>query len=147
MNLIKFYGWIAGSMSDFTKPFQENEQLYNQAKAFWRHLDGFMPMVFIVFVLAGIVSAYCYYKRFNDKPGRHYRPRYWVFFLLASVLATFAVTLGLECFVAKPTLDGAFWLEVRIAFGNALYAMVVYFLTSVVWCNALPTNAYRLFKF
>ncbi len=147
MNLIKFYGWIAGSMSDFTKPFQENEQLYNQAKAFWRHLDGSMVIVFIGFVLAGILFAAYYYKWFNNNPGRHYRPRYWAFSLLLTVLITFIGTLGFECFVAKPTLNGAFWLEVRIAFGNALYALVVYFLTSVVWCNALPTNAYRLFKF
>lgn len=142
-----FYGWIAGSMSDFTKPFQENEQLYNQAKTFWRHLDGFMPIVIAIFIILGILLAWYYYKPFNDKPGRHYRLRYWCGFLAVTFFLTLALTLVLEYIVAKPTLNGAFRLELMIAIGNALYASVLYFLTSVVWCNALPTNAYRLLKF
>jgi hypothetical protein len=36
-NLIGLYG--GGTLSDFTKPFQENEDLYNQAKIYWNHLN------------------------------------------------------------------------------------------------------------
>lgn len=133
-------------MSDFTKPFQENEALFNQAKAFWRHLDSYMMIVIAVFIVFGIALAAAYYKPYNDKPGRHYRPVSWSIFLALTFVSTFVVTLVFECIVVKPVLDGATILEIKIAFGNAIYASVLYFITSVVWCNALPTNAYRIFK-
>lgn len=147
MKLLDLYKWIAGSMSSFTKPFQENEALFNQAKAFWRHLDGSMMVVIAIFIVLGIALAITYYKPYNDKPGRHYRPTHWLIFLAITFVLTFAVTWGFEYIAVKPVLKGAAMLEMKIAMGNAIYASVLYFVTSVVWCNALPTNAYRLFKF
>lgn len=146
MKLLDLYKWIAGSMSSFTKPFQENEALFNQAKAFWRHLDGSMMVVIVIFIVLGIALAITYYKPYNDKPGRHYRPTHWLIFLAITFVLTFAVTWGFEYIAVKPVLKGAAMLEMKIAMGNAIYASVLYFVTSVVWCNALPTNAYRLFK-
>ena len=146
MKAIEFYGWIAGSMSDFTKPFQENEALFNQAKAFWRHLDSPMIMVVVIFVVLGIALAAYYYKPYNDVPGRHYKPKHWFMFLGITFIATFVLTFVVEYIAVKPVLSGAAILEMKIALGNAIYAAGVYFITSVVWCNALPTNAYRLFK-
>ena len=40
MKLLELYKWIAGGMPDFTKPFQENEQLYKQAQTFWSKLEN-----------------------------------------------------------------------------------------------------------
>lgn len=147
MKPLDLYEWIAGSMSDFTKPFQENEALFNQAKAFWKHLDGSMIVVIAIFVVLGIALASTYYKPYNDKPGRHYSPTHWLIFLAITFVLTFAVTWGIEYIAVKPVLKGATMLEMKVALGNAIYASVLYFITSVVWCNALPTNAYRLFKF
>ncbi len=147
MKAIEIYGWIAGSMSDFTKPFQENEALFNQAKAFWRHLDSTMIIVFGIFVGLGIGLAIYYYTKYNNVPGRHYKPKHWFIFLVITIIATFALTWAFEYIAVKPVLNGAAILEMKIALGNAIYATVVYFITSVVWCNALPTNAYRIFKF
>lgn len=146
MKLLDLYKWIAGSMSSFTKPFQENEALFNQAKSFWRHLDGSMMVVIAIFIVLGIALAITYYKPYNDKPGRHYRPTHWLIFLAITFVLTFAVTWGFEYIAVKPVLKGAAMLEMKIAMGNAIYASVLYFVTSIVWCNALPTNAYRLFK-
>lgn len=147
MKPLDLYEWIAGSMSNFTKPFQENEALFNQAKSFWRHLDGSMMVVIAIFIVLGIALAITYYKPYNDKPGRHYRPTHWLIFLAITFVLTFSVTWGFEYIAVKPVLKGAAMLEMKIALGNAIYASVLYFVTSVVWCNALPTNAYRLFKF
>ena len=147
MKPLDLYEWIAGSMSNFTRPFQENEALFNQAKSFWRHLDGFMMVVIAIFVVLGIALAAAYYKPYNEKPGRHYRPTHWLIFLAITFVLTFAVTWGFEYIAVKPVLKGAAMLEMKVALGNAIYASVLYFITSVVWCNALPTNAYRLFKF
>ena len=66
---------------------------------------------------------------------------------IITFVTSFATTLVFEYIVATPKLDGAFMLEVKIALGNAIYATLVYFITSFVWCNWLPTNAYRLLKF
>ena len=144
MKPLDLYEWIAGSMSNFTKPFQENEALFNQAKSFWRHLDGSMMVVIAIFVVLGIALAVTYYKPYNEKPGRRYRPTHWLIFLAITFVLTFAVTWGFEYIAAKPVLKGATKLEMKVALGNA---SALYFVTSVVWCNALPTNAYRLFKF
>lgn len=141
------YKWIAGSMSDFTKPFQDNEALFNQAKAFWRHLDGSMMVVIAIFFVLGFALAATYYKPYNDKPGRHYRPTHWLIFLAITFVLTFVVTFGFEYIAVKPVLKGAAMLEMKIAFCNALYASGIYLATSWFWCNFLPTNAYRILKF
>lgn len=147
MKIIEAYEWVAGSMSDFTRPFQDNETLFNQAKAFWRHLDGSMMGVIAIMVILGIVFAAYYYKPYNDNPGRRYRPIHWLIFLSITFVVTFLITWGFEYIIVKPALNGANILEMKIALGNAIYAVVLYFVTSVVWCNFAPTNAYRLFKF
>lgn len=146
MKNLELYEWIAGTMSDFTKPFQENEALYNQAKGFWSYLDGLTAITIAIFIVLGVVGAVCYYGPFNQMPGRHYKPRYWLVFLVGVFVLTLALTWGFECIAAKPTLKGSGMLECRIALGNAIYASLLYFITSVVWCNILPTNAYRIFK-
>lgn len=147
MKPLDLYEWIAGSMSNFTKPFQENEALFNQAKAFWRHLDGSMMVVIAIFIVLGIALAATYYKPYNDLPGRHYRPTHWLVFLVITFILTFAVTWGFEYIAVKPVLQGAAVLEMKVAFGNALYASGIYLATSWVWCSFLPTNAYRILKF
>lgn len=147
MKLLDLYAWIAGSMSNFTKPFQENEALYNQAKSFWKHLDGSMMIVIAIFIFLGITLAAYYYKPYNEKPGRRYTPLHWGFFLAMVFALTLAVTFVFEYVTVKPTLQGAMVLEFKVALGNAIYAALLYLITSVVWCNTLPTNAYRLFKF
>lgn len=148
MKLLDLYEWIAGSMSSFTKPFQENEALFNQAKAFWRHLEGSTMITIAIFVVLGILLASIYYKPYNDKPGRHYRPTHWLFFMIGTFVLTLLVTWGYEYFAVKPVLKGALMLEFKVALGNAIYATGLFLLTSLVWCNTpLPTNAYKLFKF
>lgn len=147
MKLLDFYEWFAGSMSNFTKPFQENEALFNQAKAFWRNLESLTVVTLIIFVILVIGFAIYYYTRYNNRPGRHYKPERWLIFLAITFASTFLVTLGIEYFLVKPVLKGSLMLEVKIALCNAIYASVLYFVISVVWCNILPTNAYRLFKF
>ena len=146
MRLLELYEWIVGTQSNFTKPFQQNEALYAQAKIFWKHLESFSIIIVAIFVVLGILFTAIYYKPYNDKPGRHYRPTHWLFFLIATFVLTLLITWGFEYVAVKPSLNGAAMLEFKIALGNALYASFLFFLTSIVWCYAFPTNAYRLFK-
>ena len=147
MKLLKLYNWFAGSKSDFIESFRENEKLYMQAKNFWDKLDNLSIFIFLIFIVLGISIAAYYYKPYNDKPGRHYTLGHWVFFLFVTLIFVFVVTFGFEYFAVKPTIKGATWLEAKIAICNGLYAVVIYFFTSLAWCNSnLPTNACRIFK-
>jgi len=146
MKLLKLYSLFAGSMKDFAKPFKDNENLYNQAMSFWGKLENYSIIIVVIFIVLGLSMAIWYYKPFNNSPGRHYTLKYWLIFLISTFVFTFAVTLGFEYLAVAPKIDGAFLLETKIALGNACYATILYFFTSFVWCNWLPTNAYRLFK-
>lgn len=134
-------------MADFAKPFSENRALYDQAKGFWNKLENSSLIIVLIFLVLGIAWAAYYYTSYNNNPGRHYTPKHWILMLLVTVVVTFLVTLGFEYFAVEPKINGAFLLEVKIAIGNAFYATLAYLLTSIVWCNTLPTNAYRMFKF
>lgn len=146
MKGLDLYKWIAGSMNDFARPFQENEALYNQAKSFWRHLESSSMVIIGIFLVLGISLSIMYYLPYNEKPGRHYHPIHWGYFLIGTFVMTLLVTLGFEYIAVEPKLSGAFMVESKIALGNAMYAAFLYILTSVVWCNVGPTNAYRIFK-
>lgn len=149
MKLLKIYSWIAGSMNDFARPFtqRDNEELYKQAKEFWTQLDNLSIVIVLIFVILGTALAAYYYKPYNDKPGRHYTLKYWIFFFFVTFILTFSLTFGFEYFAVPPKLDGATLLEIKIAIGNAIYASLVYIVTSIVWCNVGRTNACRIFKF
>ena len=147
MKLLKLYDWIAGSMTDFTSQFKNNEALYNQARAFWNKLEGPSSIIVLIFVVLGIALAAFYYKPYNNLPGRHYTPKHWFIFLAITFVITFLLTFGFEYIAVEPRLNGAMLLEIKVALGNAIYASILYFVVSVVWCNAFPTNAYRWFKF
>ncbi|MBO4849808.1 MAG: hypothetical protein J5529_02775 [Prevotella sp.] len=146
MKLLPLYKLIAGGMPEFTRQFQNNEALYKQAQSFWNKLEGVSFFIVIIFVVLGLVLAAYYYQPYNNCPGRHYTPKHWIFFLIGTFALTFLTTLGFEYVAVVPKLQGAFVLELKIALGNAILASFLYFLTSIFWCNALPTNAFRLFK-
>ena len=147
MKILNLYKWIAGSMADFTNQFKNNESLYNQAKAYWDKLDSLSAIIFIILVVLGIAMAYIYYQPYNNKPGRHYHPRHWFYFLLATIILTFLVTWGFEYLAIPPKIKGSGGILLRIAFCNAIYSLIPYIIISIIWCYIFPTNAYRLFKF
>ena len=147
MKLLKLYSWITGTMADFAKPFSENKALYNQAKGFWNKLENNSLLIVLIFLVLGFAWAAYYQTSYNNSPGRHYTPKHWILLLLTTVIVTFLVTLGFEYLAVEPKINGAFLLEVKIAIANALYAAFIYLLTSIVWCNTLSTNAYKMFKF
>lgn len=147
MKLLKLYELFTGKMTDFLSQFQNNDSLYQQARVLWNKLEGISTILLIIFLVVGIALAFFYYKPYNNRPGRHYTPKHWVIFLIVTFAVAFILTLGFEYISVAPHLKGALLLETKIALGNGIYASALYILVSVLWCNALPTNAYRLFKF
>lgn len=142
-----FYGWIAGTKSDFTRPFRDSETMLSQANKFWGTLESSTIFILLIFFFTGIIMASIYFGPYNNKPGRHYRPRYWFMFMLVTLIVAFVATIGFECIACPPKLDGALVLELKIALGNSIYAIGTYLMASIIWCNTLPTNACRILKF
>ena len=135
------------SFSDFAKPFREDETLYNQARQFWSHLDNIAWIVFGLAIIVGISSAVTYYTIYNNMTNRHYKPIHWWLFMLCTLLLTLVATISIELCFAKTSLNGALWVEWKIALINIIYALLVFCFVSFVWCNtSLPTNAYRYLK-
>lgn len=135
------------SFSKFAKPFRDNEVIYKQARDFWGQLDNAAWGTLGITLLAGIGFAICYYTIFNNKPGRHYKPKYWWLFLLLTSLTVLVSSIILELCMAKPRLEGAFMVEMKVAIISALYTLIPYLFVSFVWCNSpFPTNAYRYLK-
>ena len=148
MKMLSFYKWIAGSMTDFTSQFKNNEALYNQARAYWSKLESSSAIILLIFIVLGIAMAICYYQPYNNRPGRHYKPTHWLYFLLGTFVLSFLVTWGFEYFAVPPKLNGTTILQIKIAMGNAIYASLLYTFCSWVWCQFnLPTNACRFLKF
>ena len=143
MKLLELYRPFAGSKTDFIKPFRDNDSLYYQAISFWNSLENVSVIILLIGVVMGSALAAYYYTIYNNSPGRHYKPWHWLLWMVITLLSVFLLTWLFELLAVKPKLDGAFVLEGKIAFGNALYAVLLYLLISYVWCMALPTNAYR----
>ena len=133
-------------MTDFVSQFKNNAALYDQARAFWSKMESFSIIIVLLFVILGIFWAFFYYNPYNKQPGRHYTPTQWLLFMVITFILTFLVTLGFEYLAVSPRLNGAFLLQLKIAFANAIYSSVVYFVVSFIWCNWLPTNAYKFLK-
>lgn len=147
MHAINLYKPLGVSGNRFKKTFQDNEVLYEHAKNFWNNIDSNGLIIIIIFLVIGALGAIYYYKWYNNKPGRRYLPKKWFIWLGITAVTSFVVSLIILLFIARPRLEGSFTLELKIAFGNALYAAIVYLITSVLLCNCWQTNAYRMFKF
>ena len=142
MKLLNFYPAIPSERA-FVNSFNEN--LQGIAKHFWHDLNGIAPFFIVTAIGVGVATCWYYYRPYNNKPGRHYKPSHWFKFMLICFLLTLGVTLGFEHFI-KTTLNGAGMTMFWIALNNALYSIVVYFVMSLMWCNFLPTKAYRYLK-
>lgn len=147
MKAIDIYEWSAGDKADFIKAFQDNEAMFKRAQEFWTSLESEAIILTGIFILCGVFVAWCYYKPYNEIPGRHYKLKYWFIFLLIALALSLVLTLLFEFITLNTGIGDSSILLVKIALTNALYAAGVYFLTSLIWCNFLPTNACRIFKF
>lgn len=145
MKLFDIYTFWIGKQASFLNNFNGNDQLYDQAQQFWNTLESNAIVYFAIFFLLGIGLAYYYYTPFNNLPGRHYHPKWWGAFLGICFGTTFVLTLVAAYLIATPKLNGSFWLEVRLSFVNAFYAVLLYLAVSYVYCKCkwLPSNAYR----
>jgi len=147
MKILVIYKWLAGSANGFTSHFKNNEELYNQAKNYWEKLDDASVILLIIFLVLGIAMAVSYYIPYNNRPGRHYTPTHWLYFLVGTFGLTFLLTWCFLFFGVPSGLHGVGMLHFKLALCNAIYATALYFVISWIWCQfQIPTNAFRFLK-
>lgn len=147
MGIIKIF-FLLPSRGMFLQGFAGNDQLKAQAEQVWRDLDGLSPILLILTAALGIGLAIYYYTGYNEKPGRHYKIKHWgiwtaIAFILSLVGTAVIEYVGIKTNI-RTGLTSLYWL---CALNNALYCLILYFLTSLVWCNVCRTNAYKFLKF
>lgn len=144
MKLLNFYQPAIPSERAFLNSFQSD--LQDIAKHFWHDLNGVAPFFIVTALVVGLVTCWYYYGPYNNQPGRHYKPSYWGWFMLICFLGALIATLVIEHVMVKTTFNGAGMTMFWIALQNAVYStLIVYLPMSFVWCEALPTKAYRIF--
>ena len=138
-----------GSKVSFLKPYEGEGMatMYQQALGFWNKLDSVSPIFVIIFLAVGILMAYLYYGPYNEQAHRHYLVKHWVKFLVVCAVISLIATFAVAYVAVPPRMNGTLSMEILLAINNAVYAAAVFLATSFVWCNWLPTNAYRLLKF
>lgn len=147
MGIIKIF-FLLPSRGKFLQEFSGNDQLKAQAEQVWRQLDGLSTVLLILTAVLGIGLAIYYYTGYNEMPGRHYKIKHWsiwatIAFILSLVGTAIIEYVGIKTNI-RTGLTSLYWL---CALNNALYCLIIYFLTSLVWCNIGRTNAYKFLKF
>lgn len=147
MGIIKIF-FLLPSKGKFLQSFAHNEHLKAQAEQVWRNLDGLSPWLLLLTAVLGIGLAIYYYTAYNEMSGRHYKIKYWCLWAGIAAILSLIGTVAFEYIGIKTNiktgLSSLYWL---CAINNALYCAVLYFVTSVVWCNFCRTNAYKFLKF
>lgn len=149
--MIPFYDWILPNKMKYCLSFGDNQAKQKAAEEFVRSLSDkeiFALIICIVIALIGSASYYWWYNEIKWPFGYHYRKRHWFGWLVITCLMAALFTLGIcILFLSNMNLEGTGAFVLRLCVANVAYAIVIYGLISVLWCNVLPTNAYRWFKF
>lgn len=147
MGIIKIF-FLLPTKGKFLQNFSDNDQLKVQAELVWRQLDALSPWLLIITAIIGIALSIYYYTGYNEMPGRHYKIRYWGILGVIAAILSFICTLAIEYLGIKTNItkgvSSLYWL---CALNNALYCIILYIATSVIWCNFCRTNAYKFLKF
>ncbi len=148
MDLSTFYGWI-GVNSTSLADANKNNGMKDAALSAWSHLSQYSLVFFVLMLAISVGMAIYYYTEYNNQPKRHYTPQKWALVGLTTLGIVFVITLVFALIMQKTKgIEGLLMLELKVAFCNTLYALGLYLVVSLIWCNIpqLPTNAYRFLK-
>ena len=136
------------SQVEFLRKFPQNDAITQRVIDLWQQFDTISIWLLIVTILIGISSALYYYIPYNNRPGRHYKAKYWGIFMVYSCITTLVLTLFFEYLIISTSLPffKIFGVYLQVAFINAVYTFFMYIITSFIICNWGKTNANRIFK-
>ena len=138
VNILTILTWTTkkGYLADYT-----DESAKKAATKLWNAIaGGEIALVVLMAILTGIICWY-YFFPFNEKPGRHYHPKWWWVFGGISLVVTFLASL-LACYVIakNPNFNMGFLLRVSII--NTFYAVILFVVMSYVFIKTGKSNAY-----
>lgn len=147
MGMLTIYDWGLPNQTAYLNNYNNNVPLYNAARSLWNSLDSASMYLFVTAIFVAVLSACYYYYGYNKLPGRKYRIRHWVIWLVITAVATILATILLGNAMVSSTLNEKFEFILRISLINGLYASLIYFIASLIICNLpVSTNAYRFLK-
>lgn len=145
-----FYDWLLPNEQAFVNSFRDNDAKQRAARAFVESLPNCEWLLFLTCCIVTSIVCVLYYTWYNNivKPfGYHYRMRHWFAWLFIALVIAFLMAMFFCIPVLKNVgLEGTDDFILRFYIGNLLYGLGIYILLSTIWCNFLPTNAYRWFK-
>ena len=126
---------------DYLENYANDDSAKKAATKLWNAIDGGDWVPFLLMVLLTAAIVWYYYIPFNNKPGRHYHPKWWGIFGVVTLVAVFAMTIGCCCLQAKnPGFD--YGLILKVALVNTAWAAVWYLIFSFVINRTGKSNAY-----
>lgn len=145
MSLLKFFFFLP-EKEKFTQGIA-NEQLIAKVDKLWGDLDELSLILLLGGIAIGVLIAIIYYTAYNEMPGRHYKVKHWGIGFFVTLLITLLFSAAIEYFGLKTSIkSGLMSLYCICALNSALYSLIAYLLVSFIWCNCLPTNAYKFLK-
>lgn len=126
--------------------YANDESAMNAASKFWNSISSWSWVLLLAMLVVAIIVCWIYFFPFNNRSGKHYKPIYRYYSWLISFVAAFVVTMVLSYFMAKNPSFG-FGLICKISFINAIYAIVISLIVSLILDQTGRSNAYPLFLF
>ena len=144
MDLLRFYGLKPTTLLDVN----QSDEMRDVALSAWSDLSAVAPIFIIIMVAGGLGLAAYYYTAYNNQPGRHYTPKHWAIFYAINIIGVLILTWLVAWLAQKDYgINGLGDIRGRLVACNTLYAIGLYLIVSLIWCNtSLKTNAYRLLK-
>lgn len=133
--------------SEFLDNLGEDLQYGEEFLASLHSTEILFILAFIGSAMIACISYYWWYNNIVKPWGYHYRRRHWFGWLVIAELITFATTYFIEkAKLVNVDLEGVSEFIYMTYIANFVYCILAYFILSIVWCNCLPTNAYKWFN-
>ena len=141
INLLSAITWIM-SKKNYLATYAEDDSAKKAATKLWDSISNGDIILFVMMLVITISLCFIYFFPFNEKPGRHYHPKWWVCFYIATLILVFVSSLAVcwWCIAKNPGFD--IWFLMKVSAINMLYALLLYFAMSFVFIKSGKSNAY-----
>ena len=145
INLLTVLTWFT-SKKEYLSNYADNESAKKAATRLWNAIESGEIFLIITMIVLTVAICWFYYFPFNNKSGRHYRPKYWAIAGAINLIAVALTTWGLCCILTpNPSFD--YWFLTEVTIVNTIYALVLYYIISNIINRKGESNAYPWYIF
>ena len=140
-NILTAITW-AFPKKEYLAKFANDDSAKNAAAKLWRSIDQCDVCLVVVMAVMTLLVCWFYFFPYNQKPGRHYKPKYWRIFWIVNFVLVLVVSYFMSYAMAKnPSFDRG--LLFQVSWVNALYSLVLYWCISWGFNASGKSNAYK----